>query len=54
MLHCLADLFVAHEPPEHVRFDNGPQFIADAVREWIAAVRWKTAYIAPGSPRESG
>lgn len=34
--------------------DNGPEFIAKAVREWIAAVGAKTAYIEPGSPWENG
>lgn len=32
----------------------GPEFIAEAVREWIAAVESKTVYIAPGSPWENG
>ena len=32
----------------------GPEFVAAAVREWIAAVGAKTAYIAPGSPWENG
>ncbi len=40
--------------PTHVRSDNGPQFIAKALREWIAAVGAKTAYIMPGSPWENG
>lgn len=34
--------------------DIGPEFIAKAVRQWIAAVVSKTAYIAPGSPWENG
>ena len=38
----------------HVRSDNGPEFIAKAVREWIAAVGAKTAFIEPGSPWENG
>jgi transposase InsO family protein len=38
----------------HVRSDNGPEFVATAVQEWIAAVGAKTAYIAPGSPWENG
>ncbi len=33
---------------------NGPEFIAEAVQSWIAAVGAKTAYIAPGSPWENG
>ena len=40
--------------PEHIRSDNGPEFIAIAVRQWIEAVGSKTAYIAPGSPWENG
>ncbi len=40
--------------PGHIRSDNGPEFIAQAVRDWIAAVGAKTAYIEPGSPWENG
>ena len=31
VLHCLTDLFVAHGPPEHIRSDNGPEFVAKKV-----------------------
>jgi hypothetical protein len=31
--------------PEHIRSDNGPEFVAKAVQEWIGAVGAKTAYI---------
>ena len=34
VLHCLADLFVTHGPTEHIRSDNGPEFVAINVREW--------------------
>ncbi len=40
--------------PGHVRSDNGPEFIAKAVRDWIAAVGAGTAFIEPGSPSENG
>ena len=40
--------------PRHIRSDNGPEFIAKAVRDWIAAVGSVTAYIEPGSPWENG
>ena len=40
--------------PGHIRSDNGPEFVAQAVREWITAVGAKTAYIEPGSPWENG
>jgi transposase InsO family protein len=39
---------------EHIRSDNGPEFVAKPVQDWIAAVGSKTAYIAPGSPSENG
>ena len=54
MLHCLADLFVTHGPPEHIRSDNGPEFIAINVREWLGRLGVKTLYIEPGSPWENG
>ncbi|HEX2066139.1 MAG TPA: integrase core domain-containing protein, partial [Candidatus Thermoplasmatota archaeon] len=50
----LSDLFILRGVPAHVRSDNGPEFVAEAVQGWIAAVGAKTAYIAPGSPRENG
>lgn len=37
-------------PPEFIRSDNGPEFIARAVQEWIARRGFKTLYIKPGSP----
>jgi putative transposase len=40
--------------PAHIRSDNGPEFVAQALRDWIAAVGAKTAYIEPGSPWENG
>ncbi len=41
-------------PPAYVRSDNGPEFIAKTLREWIAAVGSQTASIEPGSPWENG
>ena len=54
VIDVLSDLFIARGVPAHIRSDNGPEFVAKAVREWIAAVGAKTAYIAPGSPWENG
>ena len=42
------------KPMALIRCDNGPEFIAQNVRDWIAAVGAKTAYIEPGSPWENG
>jgi len=39
--------------PAFIRSDNGPEFVAKAVRAWINAVGSKTAYIVPGSPWEN-
>ncbi len=54
VLDALTDLFILRGPPEYIRSDNGPEFIARKVRDWIAAVGAKTAYIEPGSPWENG
>ena len=40
--------------PEHIRSEHGPEFVAKAVQDWIAAMGAKTAYIEPGSPWENG
>jgi putative transposase len=37
----------------HIRSDNGPEFVAKAVQQWITAVGAKAAYIEPGSPWET-
>jgi putative transposase len=54
VIDVLSDLFVLRGVPGHVRSDNGPEFVAEAVQEWITAVGARTAYIAPGSPWENG
>jgi putative transposase len=54
VIDVLSDLFILRGVPTHIRSDNGPEFVAKAVQDWIAAVGAKTAYIAPGSPWENG
>jgi putative transposase len=54
VLETLADLMILHGPPAYVRSDNGAEFVATALRAWIAAVGTQTAYIEPGSPWENG
>ena len=54
VIDVLSDLFILRGVPGHIRSDNGPEFVAKSVCEWIAAVGAKTAYIAPGSPWENG
>jgi putative transposase len=36
--------------PEYIRSDNGPEFVAHAVKDWIAERGFKTCFIEPGSP----
>ena len=50
VIDALSDLFIRRGVPEHIRSDNGPEFVAKAVQDWIGAVSAKTAYITPGSP----
>ncbi|WP_205944931.1 integrase core domain-containing protein [Pelagibius litoralis] len=50
----LALLFVRHGPPDHIRSDNGSEFTAKAVRDWLSRIGVKTLYIEPGSPWENG
>ena len=54
VLQVLADLFTHHGPPDHIRSDNGSEFTATAVREWLPRVGVKTLFIEPGSPWENG
>ena len=54
VIDALTDLFILRGVPAYIRSDNGPEFIAEAVRDWIKAVGAKTAYIEPGSLWENG
>ena len=54
VIDVLSDLFSLRGVPDHIRSDNGPEFIAKAFQDWIAAVGSTTAYIEPGSPWENG
>ena len=49
-----ADLFLARGTPAHIRSDQGPEFIAEAVKGWIDGVGARTAYIEKASPWENG
>jgi len=54
VIDVLTDLFILRATPGHIRSDNGPEFAATAVRNWIRGVRARTAFIEPGSPWENG
>jgi putative transposase len=50
---ALEGLFEERGEPAFIRSDNGPEFIAEAVKRWLAASGVKTLYIEPGSPWEN-
>jgi transposase InsO family protein len=54
VLERLYWLFLVRGIPEHIRADNGPEFTAKVVREWLGRQEVKTLYIEPGSPWENG
>ena len=54
VLQALADLFVERGPPNHIRSDNGSEFTAIAVRDWLGRIGARTLFIEPGSAWENG
>src|SRR5258705_13758916 len=54
LLERLSDLFICRGVPNYVRSDNGPEFTAHRVRDWLKSVKVKTLVIEPGSPWENG
>ena len=54
VLDTVADVMLRRGIPTHLRSDNGPEFIAACLRQWLAAVGVGTLYIEPGSPWENG
>ena len=54
VIQALADVMLFRGTPEHIRSDNGPEFVAEELRKWLAKVGIGTLYIEPGSPWENG
>ena len=54
VIGALADVMVMKGVPDHLRSDNGPEFVARNLRKWLAGTGAKTLYIEPGSPWENG
>jgi len=50
----LSEVMLIRGVPGHLRSDNGPEFIASAIREYLARAGVSTLYIEPGSPWENG
>jgi putative transposase len=54
VIETLGELFLTQGLPEHIRSDNGPEFCAKAVREWLDRFDVGPLFIEPGSPWENG
>ena len=54
VVETLAELFITHGVPAHIRSDNGPEFTAILVRQWLTELAVPTLFIEPGSPWENG
>ena len=54
VVDVLLDLFVMHGVPDYIRSDNGSEFTARLVRQWLKKLKVKTLFIEPGSPWENG
>ena len=54
VLDVLSDLFMTEGIPDYIRSDNGSEFTALHLRDWLKALDVKTAFIEPGSPWENG
>lgn len=54
VLETLAELFLTRGVPKFIRSDNGSEFIAKVLREWLSKINVGTLFIEPGSPWENG
>ena len=54
VIETLSGLFITKGCPEYIRSDNGSEFTAKLLREWLSNIGVRTAYIEPGSPWENG
>lgn len=54
VIDTLAELFAIQGVPDHIRSDNGPEFVAKAIQGWLAQLGIETLYVEPGSPWQNG
>jgi len=54
VIEVLAQLVSVHGAPQHLRSDNGPEFVATAILRWLQAAQIETAFIDPGKPWQNG
>lgn len=54
VIQILADLFIQCGVPAYLRSDNGPEFTAKSIRDWLGRLKVQTLFIEPGCPWENG
>ena len=54
VIAVLEYLLMVRGAPKYIRSDNGPEFIADAIKKWLKKKHVETLYVEPGSPWENG
>ena len=54
VVQWISEVMLIRGVPRHIRSDNGPEFIAKAIRAFLAAAGVETLYVEPGSPWENG
>ena len=54
VIEVLGRLMSVHGTPEHLRSDNGPEFVAKAIKQWLRESAVATVYIDPGKPWQNG
>lgn len=54
VVEVLVDLLSIRGKPDFIRADNGPEFICERLRKFLATIEIGTSYIEPGSPWENG
>ena len=54
VVNTLQYVFAVRGTPQHIRSDNGPEFVAKTVRRWLYQAGVQTLFIAKGSPWENG
>ena len=54
VIQTLRYVFEVRGAPQHIRSDNGPEFIAKALQQWLSECHVQTLYIEPGAPWQNG
>ena len=54
LIGLLVAVMLERGMPAHIRSDNGPEFVAKAVRDWLKSIGTETLFVEPGSPWENG